>query len=323
MGNSALNRKGKDGIPKASAAVPNDLESVQRLFAKAVMRPLGKKERMQRSWDDGLLAEKVVQRIVTSNSRMSALERIEIYNRQYWFRIFDSMIDDFPAVRAVVGKQRFFKMVEAYISKYPSESYTLRNLGRKFEQFLCEHPEWGKPNPVLAVDCARLEWAQIEAFDAAAMDSVPAEVLPQVASGAVLLKMQPYIHLLDLSYPAHEFVRALRREMRERSEAASEDKDNSRIKRATRPKARPSYVVVHRLNNRVYFKEIEREAFLLLQHLASGLSLPQACEALLQTESEQQKGFSPENLVGNVQKWFTEWAALKWFWVGDLPHATV
>jgi len=68
-------------------------------------------------------------------------------------------------LRAVAGDKRFEAMSKAYLVDCPSRSFTLRNLGARLESWLRKHPEWAGPKQKLAVDIARLEWADIEAFD--------------------------------------------------------------------------------------------------------------------------------------------------------------
>jgi hypothetical protein len=38
------------------------------------------------------------------NDRLTSFERLEIYNRQYWFRLLESLHEDFPGLRAVLAK---------------------------------------------------------------------------------------------------------------------------------------------------------------------------------------------------------------------------
>ena len=56
-------------------------------------------------------------------------ERLEIYNRQYWYRVLGALAEDFPRLRAVIGGRAFEAMSIAYLSEHPSRSFSLRNLG--------------------------------------------------------------------------------------------------------------------------------------------------------------------------------------------------
>ena len=82
---------------------------------------------------------------IKPNDRLSSFERLEIYNRVYWFRVLDCLYDDYPGLRAIVGERKFMKLTTAYLAKYPSASFTLRNLGQRLEKFLREEPHWIAP----------------------------------------------------------------------------------------------------------------------------------------------------------------------------------
>ena len=98
-------------------------------------------------------------------SRLTSFERLEIYNRQYWFRIISAFAEDFPGLAAVVGQTAFDRLTRAYLAECPSQSFTLRNLGSQLEGWLENHPVYAGKKTALALDVVRLEWAYIEAFD--------------------------------------------------------------------------------------------------------------------------------------------------------------
>ena len=83
---------------------------------------------------------KVADSFIKPNDRLTSFERLEIYNRVYWFRVLDCLYDDYPGLRAVLGEERFMKLITAYLAKYPSASFTLRNLGSRLEKFIREQP---------------------------------------------------------------------------------------------------------------------------------------------------------------------------------------
>ena len=69
---------------------------------------------------------------IKPNDRLTSLERVEIYNRQYWFRLIDCLYEDFPGLATVLGKREFNRRaILAYLQSFPSRSYTLRNLGKR------------------------------------------------------------------------------------------------------------------------------------------------------------------------------------------------
>jgi hypothetical protein len=57
-------------------------------------------------------------------------ERLELYHRQYWYRLLDSIEEDFPALRLLLGRAPFWRLVEEYLLAAPPTSFTLRHLGQ-------------------------------------------------------------------------------------------------------------------------------------------------------------------------------------------------
>src|SRR5262252_285082 len=134
------------------------LKQLQKVMATALFRPLTADERMQSTWVDGRSMNKVADSFIKPNDRLTSFERLEIYNRVYWFRVLDCLYDDYPGLRAVLGEERFMKLITAYLAKYPSASFTLRNLGSRLEKFIREQPKWVAPRKEIALEMARFEW---------------------------------------------------------------------------------------------------------------------------------------------------------------------
>jgi hypothetical protein len=284
------------------------LEEIQREMAAAVMRPLTHDEAMRPTAPDGRAMADVAASFIAPNSRLSAFERLEIYNRQYWFRVLGALAEDYPALRAVVGSRRFEALSIAYLTENPSRSFTLRNLGSKLPGWLATHPGQAGRRHRLAVDVARIEWAFVEAFDSAELTPLAQD---QVASltGESRLALQPHLQLVALSYPADDLVIELhRREKRQTSEAGIRDEDDSSAAVAVpRMPLRPTWLAAHRLDLSVYYRRIAREEFQTLSALRSGVALGEAIQA----------GFSgsriPEHRrAQRVQQWFSNWAELGW-----------
>jgi hypothetical protein len=91
------------------------LMQLQRTMARAVMQPLTSSERMQRRAPDGGPMKRYASRFIKPNDRLTSFERLEIYNRQYWFRVLSALSEDFPGLRAVLGERRFDTMAKAYL----------------------------------------------------------------------------------------------------------------------------------------------------------------------------------------------------------------
>jgi hypothetical protein len=290
------------------------LKALQRSMARAVMQPLTSSERMQRTAPDGKPMRRYAERFIKPNDRLSSFERLEIYNRQYWFRLLSSMIEDFPGLRAVLGDRRFDAMCKAYLVDCPSRSFTLRNLGGQLESWLRKHPRWAGPKQALAIDIARLEWADIEAFDSAAEPALRPENLGSDAGANLRLRLQPYVRLLDLKYPVDDLLLEVRKDEQEDTDFASnafqERHKRKRVQAVAKLKPAAIFLAVHRVDDSVYFRRIEREEFTILSALCAGKMLRQAIEAAFKTSKVPVQGRATA-----LQEWFQNWSTLGWFCV--------
>src|SRR5262252_10479788 len=115
-----------------------NLEQLQRSMLKVIQQPLTASESMRKRTLDGKPIKPIVDAIIKPNDRLSSFERLEIYNRVYWFRILSALAEDFPGLRAIIGQKNFDRLLVAYLKDCPSESFTLRNLGSRLETWLRE-----------------------------------------------------------------------------------------------------------------------------------------------------------------------------------------
>ncbi len=242
-----------------------ELKQIQRVMGAALMRPLTADDKMQTAWSDGRDMNLVVDEFMKPNDRMTAFARLEIYNKQYWFRLLDCLYDDYPGLRALLGQKRFHALSQAYITKYPSVSFTMRNLGGKLEQFIREEPKLTGAKQAMAIDVARYEWAQVLAFDEARSKPVSVDDLLGVNPDQLHLRLQPYLVLLDLDYAVDAYFTAVRKhEFGMRSESSNAKDGASRhatSKRVALPKKEEIWLAVHRHDNELYILRIEREAW--------------------------------------------------------------
>src|SRR5260370_20715886 len=177
------------------------LVALQRAVARAVMQPLTRSEHMQRTAPGGGRMSDYATRYIKPNDRLTSFERLEIYNRQYWFRVLGSMAEDFPGLRAILGQWRFDDMCRAYLAERPSRSFTLRNLGARLETWLRRNPKWTRGKQALALDMVRLEWADIEAFDGKAEPALHPEDLNGSSTRGLRLRLPTYMPVPMLHYP--------------------------------------------------------------------------------------------------------------------------
>ena len=286
-----------------------DLDRIQRSMFDAVRQPLTASEGMRQRTNDGRSLRRIAEEIIKPNDRLTSFERLEIYNRQYWFRVLAALAEDFEGLRLIIGDRQFEKLSIGYVQDCPSQSFTLRNLGSRLEEWLRSHPEFIAEVEDIALDMARLEWAEIEAFDEAAKPKLSDSDLATLGPDPQF-ELQPHIRLLDLKHPVDEMLLAIRSEQRENdivSNAVASNTQRRRARKRSLPQPERILLAVHRADNSVYFKRLDAEAFGILCALRDGKRLSEAVECV------DWNSRSGEQAAESLQAWFALWSSLGWF----------
>ena len=290
-----------------------NLKQIQRRMAAALMMPLTRSGHIPHRTGGikgkpakSMAAEAAA--FIKPNSRLTSLERLDIYSRSYWFRLMGSMREDFPGLLAAVGSTAFERLSQAYLVECPSQSFTLRNLGSRLPAWLRRNPRFAGNALGLTLDMARLEWAHIEAFDGGANQALGSEDLTSLAEGSIL-GIQPHLQLLALKFPVDELrIQVNRARSDDDSESNKVPQFTRRlVRRAARMKPTPIFLAVHRFDSNVYYRRIAFEEYCLLNALRQGRSIEEAVG----------KAFarSPESLdrqCSLLSTWFATWAELGW-----------
>jgi hypothetical protein len=286
-----------------------NLLELQRRMSEDVQRPLTEDFEMQPEIDGGRPMSDLAATYIKPNDRLTSFERLEIYNRQYWFRVIGAVSEDFPALAAVLSPKRFDALVLAYLKENPSTSFTLRNLGARLPLWLQNHPEFSQRRHTLLVDIARLEWAYVESYDRAAVAPLAQGDFADL-DGDSKLSLQPHLQLLDLQYPVDELVLAVHKETPESdimSNAVTERKQAKRLRLPTMRRAQ-TYLAVHRFDNSIYYRRIDHEAYLLLSALQAHQPLAESIDAAFAGSK-----LTPEDQAAKIQQYFAHAAELGWF----------
>lgn len=182
------------------------LAETQREFFSALLKPL--RGRSRRSTDLPASGEPhdpaflaTADRLLRQSPTLLPAECLELYHRQYWFRILDSLEEDFPGLIRLIGKDAFWQIAEDYLLENPSRSFTLRHLGDRLPEFLRKHIA----DPALqrrAVAVAEIECARMAVFEAA--DAEP--VSPERIAGGTPITLDPAVILLTQQANASDWL---------------------------------------------------------------------------------------------------------------------
>ncbi|MBI5505172.1 MAG: putative DNA-binding domain-containing protein [Deltaproteobacteria bacterium] len=227
--------------------------------------------------------------LLTPSVALRPVERLELYHRQYWYRLLDSIAEDFPALRWVLGDDAFWGLIEAYLEAKAPASFTLRHLGAALADFVAARPEL-VAHPAHTHDLARLEYALCAAFEAADREPLRPE---ELTSGEVAL--QPHLRLLALTTPADTLWRR-----------AGGRRARGRL---GPPAAKPvRFVAVFRRCLDLHVERIPRAAFAILSALDDTRSLDLAMHRVASAPGLLRR--ADAELVG---RWFACWSARGWF----------
>jgi len=259
------------------------LASIQRELAEALRRPASLKE--------DAASTKTAETIASGNDRLSPVEQVDIYREQFWYRHRDVLIEDFQSIEHALGEEPFLELARTYLAECPSVSFTLRDLGEHMVRFLETRAPY-KDDPFLA-DLAKVEWAFVEAFDgpdAPAFDPSTIAGVPEEAWPNASIVLHPSMQRITLGHPAHDYRIAVKKG-----------------EEATRPEPRRCNVVVYRGGDLLHVLEVDDDATAMLDELAKGIALGEACERAA-ARSGTDLGVFQTKLAG----WFSEWTSLGW-----------
>jgi hypothetical protein len=284
----------------------------QRTLARAVMQPLNSRDNMRRGTNRR--TARVTQAgvaLVKPNSRLSSWERLEIYNRSYWSRVRDTFSEDFPGVRALLGVRQFDQLRRHYLADCPSESFTMRDLGKKLVAWMERNPALAGADHEIALEMAKLEWAHIESFDAAEYERLSAVDIAALAPDSGL-RLQPHLRLMAVEHEVDRLLLEVR-ESAKRHGGVPRTLTRKRIARAKSTgasatfSANPLYLAIHRFELVVHYKRLDAEMFRLVSALAKGLPIGDAIE-LAYSEARLTAEESQQHVEGS----FALFSALGW-----------
>jgi hypothetical protein len=284
------------------------LMELQRRMAAHVMRPLTESDNIAPRTPDGKSMSREAAEFIKPNDRLSSVERLQIYNRQYWFRVLDSMYEDFPGLCTIVGQRAFHRLAGAYIAECSSRSFTLRDLGSHLEDWLQRNPSYAPQRLDLALDMVRLEWAHIEAWDGASEKALGPEDLLELGPG-LRMGVQPYITLLRLRYPVDDLRVQLSTAVEDHGTASNAVREHKHraMSRVRRLKPQELYLGVHRVDFTIHYRRLDREEMLLLEALRAGQPVGKAIRSAFDGSAV------PVSAIGQkLETWFATWAELGW-----------
>ena len=220
--------------------------------------------------------------LINKTSRLTAARHLGIYRQSYIARLRDCMKNQFSALAYALGEELFQMFADQYLDAFPSDSYTLNELGRKFPDFLEEtRPDREQEEKESWIDfiieLARFEYTLSVIFDADAPEiRIAAEDTPDEK-----LKLAPLFQIFYHRYPVCRYYL-----------------DVTRKKAPELPFEEDSYCAVTRNNYRLSLLEIKAAQYHFLERLAKGDSISEAKEYFVNIY-----GFNAQQLGNAWEQW--------------------
>jgi len=282
-------------------SAPPELEAMQRLLRALVTAPTGVRPALDGrpgvdGWLDGwpdpraALAETVL-----GDRLLPAPARLDVYAQGYFARLHEVLLEDHPTVAWLCGEAIFSDLVTAFLVAHPSQSPTLRDLGRPFGGFLASHPvaAFGRAHWPGIEDVARLEWAFADVFDAPdtpALARADLQRLDPEAWAPIPLEPVPALALLSFDWPVGAVVSARRRDepLPDRCDA-------------------PEHLAVWREDERAVFRTLEsQEAAALALVVGGGATFGDLCEWATERTGDD------DTAAANALGWLLAWVGSGW-----------
>lgn len=207
----------------------------------------------------GAVAREAVLERIAGDDRLGAQGRFAIYAGGYRSRLIETLRDEYPALRLLVGETVFDLFAEGYIAARPPRHFSLYDYGADFAGHLEATRPQGDAGPLAALPAAvaRLERARAEAQRAEGVERDGGS--PLVADAALLmlpglrLRLPDSVRLLRLEFDLLPLIRA-----------------SDRGEKAVVPEARETLIAVARSGYRVRLHALEPWSHAWLDALGPG-----------------------------------------------------
>lgn len=227
---------------------------------------------------------------VRPSRTLAPAERVQIYADMYFARIRDAVAEDFPAVVACIGDERWTELMRDYLQDHPPTHYSLRFAGEHLPDFLHTHAlatTW----PFLS-ELAQFEWMLVDLFDAPDSDMLTHDQLatiPQDDWASLHLRTIPAWRCAEFRWPVDD----IRTSLLESDDLALGLPE-------------PITLAVWRKNFDCVFRRVTAQERALLDRLFLGCDFASLCDAII-ADATIDPAHPPTQAVGRyLEQWLTD-----------------
>ncbi len=277
--------------------IPVSLRAIQEWFGPIISRPLAPSNKIEPMTPSNAPIQEEACRYVTPSPTLKPHERMEIYNKQYWWRLLKMMEKDTPLLARLFGQHAFQQEIAIpYLAACPPHTWSLNALLDRFPSWLRDN--YHQDDRSLVLDVADVDCAFISLFVAPNVPPIHREtVTSEEAMFCTPFKIAPSVALFV--FPYNLFY--LRKQMLKEEISYWEENDFPELERD------PFYFVLHR-NDEGNFSWVSiSEAH---YHLLASFKEENTLETV-----EQQPNSLQQEVVENFSEWFEEWILKGWIYI--------
>jgi hypothetical protein len=202
----------------SGASLPAWLQELQASFGEMLRSPLDRSTGTLRA-DPSTYPVALLRQALPALD-LSAGERLAIYNRQYWFRLFTVLQRAFPLTARLAGFWRFNEYAANFLLAHPPRGWDLDCVGAGFPEFLCEawsgerarheekltpHEQSGEhADPEALIEAARIDRAYHDVFRAPPVARYEPSANDAGRLPHARLQLSPAVALLSEHWPLAE-----------------------------------------------------------------------------------------------------------------------
>lgn len=291
----------KHMLEKEIDQAPYQLKSTQEWFASIITNRLGKNQGIQSYTPSGCLVAEEAARYIVPSPTLRPHQRMQIYNQQYWWRLLNTLHQNFPLVTRLFGRHAFNEKIGIpYLLNYRPNHWSLNVLGEHLSKWITEC--YREPDQALVLNAVHLDWAFMASL-IAPQYPIPnlVEMVKQDPESLLseTFYLQPHIHLFTWGYDLLTF----------RENFLKQDADYWIEHRFPKlPKGKTYFFALYRnIHQHLVWREIKKEEFILLERFKTGTTITDACAYI-----ESQEASIYEYVAAHLQKWLQAWTQAGW-----------
>lgn len=267
---------------KFDPRVPYNLKVLQEWFGKIIEQKLTPEQTLPPFSPKGNTIIEEAKIHIQSSLTLQPHERMEIYGRQYWWRLLTTLTEQFPALTCLFGINGFKEMLGIpFFLHEPPQEWNINLIGQTLPDWIEEH--YHARDKKLVMPVSEIDWGFCECFFKPFFKPFTLENTSLIDQAHVPLYLQPHVQLFELDYDLLTF----------RAELLKEEPDYWVENPFPKiDKAGPFYYTLWRTrHNQIVWAKGDLGEYTLLKEFINGISIQELLE----------------RNVENLDKWIAQW----------------